>query len=312
MSSAVTRTTCTNSYNSGRCKQNASSQGTWPLEEACFRESRLLFGPAALHVKESTMSLPWKFARCHNRNSGYGVFFLRQSFSPHQRSGAATISRYNSSVSSTAADKSSGSSNSSPSSVPLTLKHVPSLPFLGSMIPQHSGIKLDLANHSDTWRTCRQKYGDFYTIGTLHVVNDPLEMQKVLRSEGKFPTSSVMDLWTFRQFQDDYGQLGRAAKFWATVKTGAWCDPLCKRISCHHIRPIATCPESSKRRDSLARACRIMHTNSTCFCNKLRLTCLIVSFLENRRALPIPIPFPVQRMWNFVNSWRRSFRTVPT
>ena len=34
---------------------------------------------------------------------------------------------------------------------------------------------------------------------------------KVLRAEGKYPTSSVQDLWTFKQLQDDYS-FGRAGE----------------------------------------------------------------------------------------------------
>lgn len=144
-----------------------------------------------------------KFSQCFN-----GVVFLRRSLQRH----TAAI-RNKSSISS--------SIKRSPTE-PVPLKHVPALPFLGSLLQPYSGITIDLTNPSGTWLECRKKYGDFYTIGipnigagiygTLHIVNDPHEMQKVLRSEGKFPTSSVMDLWTFRQFQDDYGKLGRAGE----------------------------------------------------------------------------------------------------
>jgi hypothetical protein len=95
------------------------------------------------------------------------------------------------------------------------LKHIPSLPFVGSMIPQYSGITMELDDATNVWIECRKKFGDFYTIGipgigagvhgTLYMVQDPHEMAKVIRVEGKYPTSSVQDLWPFQQVQIDAG-----------------------------------------------------------------------------------------------------------
>ena len=88
----------------------------------------------------------------------------------------------------------------------ILIQHVPSLPFLGSIIPHHSG--LDFSDMLNMFTNARNKYGDFYTIGipnlgaglygTLHIVQDPLEMMKVLRSEDKYPTSSVQNNWSFK------------------------------------------------------------------------------------------------------------------
>ena len=101
----------------------------------------------------------------------------------------------------------------------IPLQHVPSLPLLGSTIPFHSGMDfLDLHN---LFSNARKKYGDFYTIGipnlgtglygTLHIVQDPQEMMKVLRAEGKYPTSSVQNIWSFKAVQNDY-EFGRAGE----------------------------------------------------------------------------------------------------
>jgi Cytochrome P450 len=146
--------------------------------------------------------------------NGGGGALRRCLRAPHHTAAIAT--RYNSSVSSLSGEKSQSSSY-------VPLKHVPALPLVGSLISQHSGITFDYTDPSGMWLQCREKgYGDFYTIGfpnlgaglygTLHILNDPMEMQKVLRAEGKFPTSGVMDLWSFRQFQDDYGVMGRAGE----------------------------------------------------------------------------------------------------
>lgn len=94
------------------------------------------------------------------------------------------------------------------------LNHIPSLPIFGSFLGSISGINIDQTKIMEIWPQCRQKYGDFYTIGlpgrgsdiygTVYIVQDPKEMMKVLRVEGKYPTSSVQDLWSFQQMHLDY------------------------------------------------------------------------------------------------------------
>ena len=93
--------------------------------------------------------------------------------------------------------------------------------MVGSSISAYSGVPFDFDNLFATWTVARQKFGDFYTIGmpgrgsdifgTVHIVQDPRAMMKVLRAEGKYPSSSVQDLWTFKQLQDDY-HFGRAGE----------------------------------------------------------------------------------------------------
>lgn len=127
----------------------------------------------------------------------------------------STSSMASSSSSTSANDVEKDNTTGSTTNDFVPLKHVPSLPVVGSMIKQHSGISMDLNDGAGVWIECRKKFGDFYTIGipgigagthgTLYVVQDPHEMAKVIRSEGKYPTSSVQDLWPFLQVQEDYG-----------------------------------------------------------------------------------------------------------
>ena len=90
------------------------------------------------------------------------------------------------------------------------LTHVPSLPFVGSTIPSYSGIpQMGAGNDFDFWVKVRKKFGEFYTIGmpgfgnglhgTTHVVTDPKEMAKVIRSEGKYPSGIVQQQWVLKK-----------------------------------------------------------------------------------------------------------------
>jgi len=96
------------------------------------------------------------------------------------------------------------------------LCHVPKLPFLGSMVPQHSGVdKLDLSKAYDWWVTNNEKFGNFYSIGlpgmgkdmygTTFVVTDPNEYMKVLRKEGQHPFGAIMAEWPFIKYYADNG-----------------------------------------------------------------------------------------------------------
>lgn len=91
-------------------------------------------------------------------------------------------------------------------SVTPTLKHIPKLPFLGSMVPPHSGVDpLDLSNPYQHHPKLRNKFGDFYSIGipgigkgvnqAVHVLTDPNEMLKVLRKEGNYPHGGITSIY---------------------------------------------------------------------------------------------------------------------
>ena len=101
------------------------------------------------------------------------------------------------------------SSNTDSTSHP-SLTHVPSLPFLGSTVPKYSGIpQMGNGNDFTFWVETRKKFGDFYTIGlpgfgnglhgTAHVITDPKEMAKVIRSEGKYPSGIVQQQWVLKK-----------------------------------------------------------------------------------------------------------------
>jgi cytochrome P450 len=71
---------------------------------------------------------------------------------------------------------------------------VPTLPYLGSVIPQYSNTpKFEPTSFYEFYPEMRRRYGDFYRMGfpglgkgrdgTMYVLTDPSEMQKVLRQE---------------------------------------------------------------------------------------------------------------------------------
>jgi cytochrome P450 len=117
----------------------------------------------------------------------------------------------------------------------IELKHIPSLPFLGSLVSSQSGIKIDLNDYYSIWPRARKKFGDFYTIGlpgglgagingTVHIVHEPAEMMKVLRAEGKYPTSPVQDMWSLKKMMDDSdfgraGQILHAGEDWKLIRS---------------------------------------------------------------------------------------------
>jgi cytochrome P450 len=90
------------------------------------------------------------------------------------------------------------------------LKKVPSLPFVGSMIPQHSGVpEYNLNRQYQFNNEMRNKYGEFIKFGVpylgvglhgdMYEIFDPNEMAKVVRSEGAYPSGLVEKLWQWRR-----------------------------------------------------------------------------------------------------------------
>ena len=78
------------------------------------------------------------------------------------------------------------------------LVEIPSLPYLGSMVSQHSGApEYDPSKTLEMFPELTKRFGEFYSIGlpgvgvgthgTIVVLQDPHEMTKVLRSEGSTP-----------------------------------------------------------------------------------------------------------------------------
>lgn len=98
------------------------------------------------------------------------------------------------------------------------LKKVPSLPFVGSMIPQYSGTPLfTLQTQYDFNNEMRRKFGEFSLFGIpgfgnglsgdMYQIFDPSEMAKVVRSEGAYPSGLVEKLWQWRRAMLESGSV---------------------------------------------------------------------------------------------------------
>jgi hypothetical protein len=90
------------------------------------------------------------------------------------------------------------------------LVEIPRLPLFGSMLPFHSGFKIDPADANGTFRKMSETYGSFYSLGlpgvgqgwegTLYVTDDPDQMMKVLRQEGMYPSGSGERQWVLKEW----------------------------------------------------------------------------------------------------------------
>ena len=96
----------------------------------------------------------------------------------------------------------------------LELVEIPSLPFVGSLIPQHSGAPpYSLDKMYETSIARREKFGDFYSYGlpllgvgvrgTLYHLTDPSEMVKVIRAQGSYPSGMTQLTWPLIHFHRD-------------------------------------------------------------------------------------------------------------
>ena len=102
------------------------------------------------------------------------------------------------------------------------LQHVPSYPYVGSMIPPLSGVPSNmLSNGYSFWMDVHKKYGDFFTFGlpslgakdskgTVHMITDPREMVKVVRSGGKYPSGVVESMWVTQKWFDTRNRLTKS------------------------------------------------------------------------------------------------------
>eukprot|EP00985_Skeletonema_marinoi_P027094 scaffold21709_cov146-Skeletonema_marinoi.AAC.5 len=81
------------------------------------------------------------------------------------------------------------------------LKKIPTLSFVGSMIPKHSGLPvLQMSRQYKFNSELRQKFGEFIRFGIpgfgvglhghMYTIFDPNEMAKVVRSESAYPSDS--------------------------------------------------------------------------------------------------------------------------
>ena len=102
------------------------------------------------------------------------------------------------------------------------LQHVPSYPYVGSMIPQLSGVPANmLTDGYKFWMDVHKEYGDFFTFGfpslgakdlkgTVHMITDPREMVKVVRSGGKYPSGIVEIMWVNVKWTDARNRLTKS------------------------------------------------------------------------------------------------------
>ena len=90
------------------------------------------------------------------------------------------------------------------------MTEVRSLPIIGSLpTPRLTGVPPIniLTNAYDFWVAMRNKFGEFYSYGSLisgnpndlyrtsHVINDPTEYVKIIRAGGKYPSGLLQSLW---------------------------------------------------------------------------------------------------------------------
>ena len=96
------------------------------------------------------------------------------------------------------------------------LVKVPSLPFFGSTISAHSGApKFEASRLKAFFLEMHDIYGSFYSYGfpglgkglhgTLYVLDDPHEMLKVLKMEGKYPSGIIQGQWPMSSWAEGNG-----------------------------------------------------------------------------------------------------------
>ncbi len=98
------------------------------------------------------------------------------------------------------------------------LKQIPTLPFVGSMVPQYSGVPLfTLQTQYEFNNKTRKKFGEFIRFGVpgfgnglhgdMYQITDPNEMAKVVRSEGAYPSGLVEKIWQWRRAMKESGSV---------------------------------------------------------------------------------------------------------
>lgn len=124
----------------------------------------------------------------------YSLGLLRKTVSPSLASSLSHV-RFQSDVATESAGKCpiTGTSSAKATEYP-QLKNVPAYPFVGSIIPQLSGVSTKLMSDPYAfWLDMRKDFGDFYSLGIpgtgsakdskgiMYLVSDPKEMAKVVR-----------------------------------------------------------------------------------------------------------------------------------
>jgi len=98
------------------------------------------------------------------------------------------------------------------------MNKLPTLPFVGSMIPHHSGVPIFTFDNQYSFNnTMREKFGNFILSGfpgfgiglhgLMYTIYDPREMAKVIRSEGAYPGGIVEKLWQWKRAMKESGSV---------------------------------------------------------------------------------------------------------
>lgn len=134
----------------------------------------------------------------------------------------ASLSTAAKSFSSTSLDKEDAAGVTTPSSTDTTttqptLKEVPSLPVVGSMISAYSGYRVNFKGTSlvSDIRERNKEFGPFYSVGlpgfgvglycTIYVLSDPDVMAKILRQEAAYPSGIVEGEWPLIDWMERKG-----------------------------------------------------------------------------------------------------------
>lgn len=136
----------------------------------------------------------------------------RVSAIPRAHASCLRVTRLHSTASAVATDTNATNSASLPTP---ELKRVKSLPIVGSVLPFYSNVPSDLDQPYSFWPEMRRRYGHFYTMGlpsigdsrdshsTFHVITDPNEMQKVVRSGGAYPSGLIQTFWMNKKWSKE-------------------------------------------------------------------------------------------------------------
>ena len=153
-----------------------------------------------------------------------------------------------------------------------TLELVPSWPVIGSFFSIIPGIGESVSkyynvpemlpnNVYDFYSDLNKHYGDFYSItipgiGTIHCINDPNEMIKVLRNEGAYPRGGVSSLQPFIKWSkdrnltiaagEDNGFFGQG-ETWRTVRTFMQSDLLSPQAAKGYVPAIVEAAQDASK-----------------------------------------------------------------
>jgi len=142
------------------------------------------------------------------------------------------------------------------------LVKVPTLPLLGSLYTRYSGTpKHSTNNVHQFWPEMRRRFGDFYSFGmfglgvgwhgTLHVIQDPNEMAKLLRKEGQYPAGTAEYAWPAVRYFDSRnisaGSLIKNGAEWKRIRNFVQTDLLSPASAQRYLPAALEAAESISR-----------------------------------------------------------------